>query len=392
MATPTYEKTDAKKDENLINPGFVLIAVSLGATSVSIFGAQLAFDIAALLWLIELVRRRATFSAPPFFLPLVVYGGLTLVSAFASPDVGVSLVDSRQLYLFLIVPVVAHFARGSRANRVLDVVIVLASLGALYGILQYAVLRENPMVDRPTGFLNNWMTYSGALMLVMCATIARLLYVQKEWIWPAIALPALAGGLALSLTRNAWLGAIAAVLVLFAIRSWRLMLVVPVAALIIAVAAPGAVMSRVKSIGDPDDPSNRDRIAMLRMGTRMVKDHPITGVGPEMVERVYPQYRDPLAVKPTNPHLHNVPMQIAAERGLPALAAWLWFVIVALWGLWQQLRVSQAKALAAAGLAAMVAMLVAGQFEYNFGDSEFLMLLLGLITLPWAATRPAEHA
>jgi O-antigen ligase len=387
MATPQEET----KDEAFTNPGFVLIAASLGATSVSIFGAQLAFDIAALLWLIDLVRRKVSFSAPAFFLPLSVYAGLTLVSAFTSPDVSASLIDSGQLYLFLIVPVVGYFARGDRANRVLDVIIALASIGAVYGILQYAVLRENPMVDRPTGFLNNWMTYSGALMLVMCAAVARLLFVRKEWIWPAIALPALVGGLALSLTRNAWLGALAALLVLFAIRSWRLILVVPVAALIVALAAPGMVMSRVKSIGDPNDPANRDRFAMLRMGVNMVKDHPLTGVGPEMVERVYEQYRDPMAVNKTNPHLHNNPMQIAAERGLPALAAWLWFVIVAMRDLWRQWRAGSAKALSAAGLAAMVAMLVAGQFEYNFGDSEFLMLLLGLITLPWAATRNHER-
>jgi hypothetical protein len=32
-------------------------------------------------------------------------------------------------------------------------------------------------------------------------------------------------------------------------------------------------------------------------------------------------------------------------------------------------------------------MLAAGLFEYNFGDSEFLMLFLVLITLPFAALR-----
>jgi hypothetical protein len=32
-------------------------------------------------------------------------------------------------------------------------------------------------------------------------------------------------------------------------------------------------------------------------------------------------------------------------------------------------------------------------FEYNFGDSEFLMLFLVLVTLPFAAVRPAtDHA
>ena len=374
--------------------GFVLIAVSLGATSWSIFGSQVAFDVAAILWVIELVRRRGQFSAPPFFMPLVAYAGLTLVSAVFSPDPRASLVDSRQLFLFLIVPVVSHFARGDRANRVLDVIIALGSAGALYGILQYAVLGYDSLSaspdshGRPVGFLSHWMTFSGVLMLVTCASISRLLYVQKEWVWPAIAVPALVAALVLSLTRNAWLGTIAAVLVLFAIRNWRLLLVVPVAALIIILASPGAVLTRINSIGDTSDLANRDRLAMLRMGANMVKDHPLTGVGPEMIERVYAEYRDPMAVNPTNPHLHNVPMQIAAERGLPALAAWLWFVVVATRDLWRQLLSGPAKALSAAGLAAMISMFVAGQFEYNFGDSEFLMLLLGLITLPWAATRP----
>ena len=32
-------------------------------------------------------------------------------------------------------------------------------------------------------------------------------------------------------------------------------------------------------------------------------------------------------------------------------------------------------------------MLSAGMFEYNFGDSEFLMTFLVLVTLPFAAAR-----
>jgi hypothetical protein len=44
-------------------------------------------------------------------------------------------------------------------------------------------------------------------------------------------------------------------------------------------------------------------------------------------------------------------------------------------------------ALAAGGLACLAAMLAAGLFEYNFGDSEFLMLFLVLVTLPYAAER-----
>ena len=67
---------------------------------------------------------------------------------------------------------------------------------------------------------------------------------------------------------------------------------------------------------------------------------------------------------------------------------WLWFVFVALWDLLKQVRSGPARAVAGAGLAAVVGMLGAGMLEYNFGDSEFLLLFLGLITLPWAATQP----
>ena len=35
-------------------------------------------------------------------------------------------------------------------------------------------------------------------------------------------------------------------------------------------------------------------------------------------------------------------------------------------------------------------MLAAGFFEYNFGDSEFLLTLLIVLTLPWAAARESS--
>jgi O-antigen ligase len=86
-------------------------------------------------------------------------------------------------------------------------------------------------------------------------------------------------------------------------------------------------------------------------------------------------------------HLHNVPMQIAAERGLPALAMWLWFVGSAIAGLKALVDRARHRVPVATALAAMAAMLTAGLFEYNFGDSEFLMLFLILLTLPFAAER-----
>jgi O-antigen ligase len=106
-----------------------------------------------------------------------------------------------------------------------------------------------------------------------------------------------------------------------------------------------------------------------------------------MVQREYADYQRADDPKTVNPHLHNVPVQIAAERGLPALTAWLWFVVVLVIDLSKQFRTARDKFLPGAALAAIAGMLTAGLFEYNFGDSEFLMLFLVLVTLPYAAER-----
>jgi hypothetical protein len=87
-----------------------------------------------------------------------------------------------------------------------------------------------------------------------------------------------------------------------------------------------------------------------------------------------------------------VPLQIAAERGLPALAIWCWFVGVLARDFIRLRRGAATPSLAAGGLATVVAMLAAGMFEYNFGDSEFLMLFLVLVTLPYAADRSSRPA
>ena len=131
--------------------------------------------------------------------------------------------------------------------------------------------------------------------------------------------------------------------------------------------------------------------APLHAGVKIVRDHPVTGVGPNMILHVYPKYRDADAVEKQEPHLHNVVLQIAAERGLPALGLWLWFIVSVAVSAVARFRTAPrhgtGRFLAASAIACIVAMLGAGMFEHNFGDSEFLMLFLVLITLPFAVTR-----
>jgi O-antigen ligase len=209
--------------------------------------------------------------------------------------------------------------------------------------------------------------------------------------WAALVMPALLIALAFTFTRSAWIGACCGVGLLFVLRDFRLLALLPVALGVFILAAPPNLSARIYSTFSLTDPSNADRVAMMKSGVRMIKDHPLTGVGPDMILEVYPQYRDATAVNALAPHLHNVPMQIAAERGLPALIVWLWFIAVLVRDLIKRGR-GGFPSLANGALAAVVAMLTAGMFEYNFGDSEFLMLFLVLVTLPYAAERMPNWA
>jgi O-antigen ligase len=366
---------------------FVSLLAFTAAPQFSIAAAGILLGVTAILWIALLVRGRERVEVPSMFWPLAAYAGVTLVSAALSVDPAVSFRDSKQLVLFAIVPLVYRLSPGRRTLTAVDVIITAGALSAVYGIVQYGILNFDNLGQRVQGALGHYMTYSGVIMLVACTAAARVMFRRHDRMWAALVMPAVLVALALTFSRNAWVGACAGISLLFVLRDFRLMALLPVVAAIFIAFAPAAITDRLYSTFDLKDPTNRDRVAMLRSGLRIIEDHPLTGVGPDMVIQVYPHYRDAGATNQLNPHLHNVPLQIAAERGLPALAIWLWFIVTLLRDFLRKWRAAPFPSLPTAALAAVVAMLAAGMFEYNFGDSEFLMLFLVLVTLPYAAER-----
>jgi O-antigen ligase len=363
------------------------LVASAGALQFSIAVGQILLAVAVACWLITILRQRERVEFPLMFWPLIVYAALTVISAAFSPQPRISLVDCKQLVLFLLVPMTYRLFTESKAQTLISVVISAGAASAAYGIFQFGILHYDSLGRRPHGTLGHYMTYSGLLMLVIGAALARILFGQRERTWAALVMPALLVAVALTSSRNAWVGACAAAALLFLLKDFRLLAVLPiVAAIFFGIAGP-ALTARFASIFDLNDPTRRDRFAMIHEGAHMIRDHPLVGVGPNMVEPLYPHYREAGAVEKVVQHLHNVPVQIAAERGLPALAAWLSFVAILLVDLSRRFRVREYRLLAATALAAGVSMLAAGMFEYNFGDSEFLMLFLILVTLPFAAAR-----
>jgi len=369
--------------------GTVALLALAGALQFSIAVAQILLTIAVLCWLGLVVIRRERFEAPSFFWPLLAYAGMTLVSALFSIDPRASLIDSKQLVLFLVVPVAYRFAVGDRGGTLITVVLSCAAASAVFGIVQYGILHYDQLGQRPQGTLGHYMTYSGLLMIVIALAVARVLFGRSDRTWAALVVPALAVAVALTFSRNTAVGVCVAAAMLFTLKDFRLFAVLPIVAAVFIAVAPGQIAKRYASMFNMNDPTVRDRVAMLHIGERMVAARPLTGVGPNMVQRQYAQYRGPDAVKAVNPHLHNNLLQIAAERGLVALALWLWFIVAVVRDLWQRFSSGRQRELAAAALATTGALLAAGFFEYNFGDSEVLMLFLIIVTLPASADRSA---
>ena len=376
--------TDRLEHAGLLAVFGVAIAVQF-----SIAVAQSLLAVAVICWLVLVVARRERIVVPRFFWGLVALAATTLLSAALSPQPAQGFADAKQLLLFLVVPVIYRFVSGQRGTTMVTVIVSAGAISAAYGIFQYGILDYNNLDLRVRGSLGHWMTYSGLLTLVIGVALARILFGERDRMWAALVMPALALAIALTFTRTAMVAACATVALLLVLKDLRLLAVLPVLAALFFAAAPPSITARFMSTFNMKDPTIRDRVAMLSAGRAMVLAHPLVGVGPTMVEARYPEFRDPSFVEPVVAHLHNVPMQIAAERGLPALLAWLAFVGVALVDLGRLFQEGRRRMLAAVALAALVSMLAGGLFEYNFGDSEFLMLLLIVLTLPFAASRPA---
>ena len=416
---------------------FLVLAVIWTATMpLSIAVAEIALWSAAALWAVAWVRREFYHpgDAPEpadrgpagdiFSLigtPLMAFWCASVISAMNSRAPVDSLWELREIFLFA-VPLVTYLAyRDSGVRRLgLLVFAIGTAIAIAVGLAQtFVAVRAGQFPDayRPDGPLGHYMTYAGTLMLALPV----LLIPSGRWIGIASRLLAVSAAMVvlLTMTRSAWTGLAAGLFVYAGCRLVRgraetdsgaprqvdpraaarsgagygvplLVGIIVAIVLLLSLAGSDALLARGASIFSVDNPANLDRLAMAATGLRVVRNHPFLGVGPGLMGRVYPAWAVEWAVKESNPHLHNNALQVAAERGLIGLALWLWLMAAFVVGAWRVLRYSgplgEGGREARAALAALAAFLVMGQFEYNFSDSEVLMVLLFVGSLPFAAS------
>ncbi|HKV10558.1 MAG TPA: O-antigen ligase family protein [Thermoanaerobaculia bacterium] len=325
----------------------------------------------------------------PLTIPLGLYVLLLVGSIAASYDPATSVRGLTEIFSLATLLFAPLLVRGERRVRqVVDALIAMAALLACAGLAQYLV-GYGDIDRRIRGPFSHYMTFSGFLLLADLLLVASMISggrFRNPWRWLALALlnVALLG----SLTRSAWVALGVTLTVLVIVRAPRLLLAYLPAALLFIVVAPVPILHRALSITDLKDTSNFDRLCMLDAGLTMIAERPLFGMGPELVERRYPIYRPPGAPRSNVPHLHNNLLQIAAERGLPALGSYLALFGASLWIAWRRYRREGGAAGPRADLylgvmLALLAFNVAGLFENNWGDTEVQRPALFVLAIPF---------
>jgi putative inorganic carbon (hco3(-)) transporter len=385
-----------------IERGALTLAIAAIPISIAVTESLLALALAVRLF--RCLRGEVRAGVPRVFWLWLALAAAEIVAWLFSPLLRDGWGEIRHLLLvgslFLVLPVFDNAFARANAWRALFLSSALGSL-FLIGDFVSRLFDYHPEIQagedvsfylRTGGLLNNWMVYGTVEILVVAGLLSFWFAYpeqRRRW-WPVVGLNAVA--VVLSLTRTVWVST----LLLMAIQLWwkrsRWLLVLPILPVAFYFLAPGVVRSRLNVSMHADYFSNAERIQMLKVGWRMVREHPWFGVGPGRVEKLYRSTLNPSDPVPAyHGHLHNNLVQLAAQFGIPVALVAILFALF----LFQDLMRASGKAenhdeefLCRAGLLALTGFLTAGLFDYTYGHSLALILVMFSVLSPLIPTAP----
>lgn len=332
-----------------------------------------------------------------------------LASYFVSSALGVDPATSFQsvhkyLVLLALFPIAAMGLRGREAQKPLYLFTAGAAVCSVWGILKHFFGFDQPTAsshllrafqtafvheDRIRSFSGHYMVFGG---LLMCAVLLGFHFLRENprdrWAWVFLALNLYA--LDLTQTRGAWLGLAVGFLVwgFFTNRRWLAWGLAALAAAFLLFPTQGRqrIFNLVERNGFFQNSSDMERVHIWRAAFRIVKDHPVFGIGQGNAEKVYPAYKDPEALEPTVGHMHNNFLQVMVQNGWVGLAVFLFWLGAYAWTVGRE-RPSdpEDRRLHFTLSCLFLATMVWGMTEYTFShqfmsvQAFFLGIQLGLV-------------
>ena len=330
-----------------LSVGAVVVLLPFGDTSVPGLGLPLSYVammVPAGLALRSLVRDEAR--VPP---SLVLLGsGLGLVAGMVSaavgivPDRSVQLVVVSFITLGYAVAVVLAFRPGLEVDGT-DLLVVVGGVVAALALTSAGQLQAanggSVVVGRLTGPFaqpNELGLFCAALLpLALACAVTTVRAGRKAVLWPAAA--CLAAACVMSMSRGAWLGAGAALVLLAAYvpTTRRVLAAVGLAiatTFVTALTVPpgtavlGVLGSRIRSLGDPTQNQYDDRPLTWAEAVRQAGEHPWFGVGPGGFHEAATDSASAVSAQAPD-HAHNLLLTVLTDRGVVGVA--LGLVVVA---------------------------------------------------------------
>lgn len=259
---------------------------------------------------------------------------------------------------------------------------------------------------RASGFFGHYVTYAEMLQLVASLAFGLLIaWRGKTFAWPRVLLGLCVAGLSaallLTVTRAPFAAfLLSALLIVLAGASRRALFVVLACALPLALAGL-FLLQQKRNVGflDPKDDSINWRKTVQREGLELLLSKPrhlLVGVGMDSIKRYWREWglfdngRIPMG------HMHSNFLQLALERGLPALLAWLALLLLyarMLWRLTRRIKVKGwiERGLILGALGGLAGFFTSGIVHYNFGDSEVVMVFYFIMGLCLVVEREAKE-
>ena len=247
---------------------------------------------------------------------------------------------------------------------------------------------------RATGFFNHWVTYAEVLQLIASLALGFFLALkQKKNLTGVLLFLAVAGlvfALAATVTRASWIGfAVSAVVMLLLTSSRRTILIVGACAIPLVLASVVLLQQRRGiSFIDKADQSTSWRQTVWQEGFALLVSKPrhlLLGVGVDSIKGHWREWglfdngRQPIG------HMHSNLLQIALERGVPALIVWLILLGIYVRMLWRSARREAIedfpRGLVVGALGGAIGFFTSGLVHYNWGDSEVVTVFYFIMGL-----------
>jgi len=226
---------------------------------------------------------------------------------------------------------------------------------------------------RASGFTRHFLTFADQMAVFASICVGMMLagVVRKRFPWWWCALAGLYFvALALSGSRAAIVAFLCgfAVTALIAGGARLLVWAIPLILVLGMLAAAALVTWRAPDTLRMIDDSTSRRLEYMKAGLRVIPSHLLLGIGIDSHKLHWKELGFP---GDYITHTHSTPIQIAMDRGIPALVCLVWIFAV-------MLRIAK-RSDSGLGLGVFCALVVVGLtslVNYNFGDSEVLLLVL----------------